>query len=272
MITVGGADEAGSSGFNQIQNKYVYGGKALDGTVLNDVCEPVSAYTSTGNSQVNHYDPGQNLMAKAVWLAGKQGNCGRSFRNAFNGTHYNGTYNSSTDTPLVKIITGTEIEAITSGNHTDDNYEKLTKALGGYNQGASIFKNGAGNAWVSLLINQPSPNSATYKKLKKDYSTLSEANKKRYALITAMKYGLSVMHDSDKLALPYRKYIWQGGAAELDDPNTDNVDESKPAWCFSYGESEWLAGDTFKNIKAAAEGSLTKAAEGRVDCITGIKI
>jgi hypothetical protein len=234
-ITVGGGDERGSSGFNQIINSFVYGGWASDGANKKSTnCELVSAYTSTGVSQVNHYDPGQNIVAKAVWLSGKNGDCGRSFRSAFNGTRYTKTF-SSTSKKLRKIMTGTVEVAVENGSHTDDNYEKLAKGIGGYNQGEGIFKNRP--AWVGMLV--------------RDKNSPEE--------IKAIKYAMSVMHDSNKLNINKRTYIWEGGkgvdvnkdgkikdiAANPDAiPPVVAVVETTIPWCFAYGEEEWLAGGT----------------------------
>lgn len=226
-ITVGGYDEAGSSGFNQIQNKNAYGGLSDDGTDRSArTCTPVSAYSQDGESRVNHYDPGQNILAKAVWLAGEQGNCGRSFRRAFTGTDYQGTYESALGMTLLRIDTGDIDEAATAGTHVDDNYEKLAKGLGGYNQGAGIFGNA--HAWLDLLTRPKAENS--------DAET------------TAIRYAIHIMHDNDKLNLPYRTYVWQGGITP------DGI-----AWCFEYGESEWM--NPGFQVRAAEGG--TRGAEFR---------
>ena len=254
-ITVGGADEAGSSGFNQIQNKFVYGGYADDGTHQDGrTCQAVTAYSQDGTSQVNHYDPGQNIVAKAVWLVASEGHCGRSFRKAFHLTDYNGTY-SSGDVTLVRMETGSASEAIAEGSHDDDAYEKLAKGLGGYNQGAATFGR---RAWVSLLTSQITRNDAEYTRIGNiAYSARTDDEKAIYARTTAMVYALRIMHDEDKLGLPYRSFIWQGGTTEEDangdgdtedvlddDPRTevegDSINEAEVPWCFAYGEEEWL--------------------------------
>lgn len=58
-ITTGGADELGSKGFNQIQNAYAYGARSGLGTLQDggSYCYPVGAYSRSGETIVNHYDP-----------------------------------------------------------------------------------------------------------------------------------------------------------------------------------------------------------------------
>lgn len=253
-ITVGGADEAGSAGFNQIQNKYAYGGLSLDGTFSpdhqrNNACVPVSAYTQAGASQVNHYDPGQNLVAKAVWLVGQQGNCGRSFRRAFNDNAYTGTYRSAANRPLRSFTTGTTVaaETVTGGNHTDDTYELLVKAIGAYNQGAGVFNR---SAWVSLLTSQMTLNSREFNRIREiPYKRRSNDEKLAYGRTVAMEYGMSVMHDDDKLNLPYRKYRWQGGTYPAQNPDGTPHPRAGQAWCFEFGEEDWLTPAFDVNIR-----------------------
>ncbi|WP_396589155.1 hypothetical protein [Bermanella sp. R86510] len=269
-ITVGGADEAGSSGFNQIQNKYTYGGLALDGTSskTSSICAPASAYNEQGESQVNHYDPGQNLTAKAVWLVGEQGNCGRSFRKAFHDQTYNGIYSSAGSVTLLRMKTGSTPYEVQGGTHTDDTYETLNKAIGAYNQGAGVFSGGDGNSWLSLLSRQNAQQSSAYKKLKKKgYGNLTKTEKIDYGRTTAMVYAMKVMHDSDKLGLPNRTYIFEGGTYPEGDPKAGTK------WCFAYGEEEWVAGKEFSKVEEAARGDLLAdppiQPQGRINCTTG---
>ncbi|RFA24233.1 hypothetical protein CAI21_22445, partial [Alkalilimnicola ehrlichii] len=242
-ITVGGADESGSSGFNQIQNRHTYGGRALDGTHRDPVgCIPVSAYDRQGNSQVNHYDPGQNIMAIAVWLAGVQGSCGRSFRLAFRSESYSGTFHSPADTLLHSMRTGSVIEAVENGAHTDDTYELLAKAIGGYNQGAGIFD--GSRSWVEWLI-QP-------------FSELGTARR------TAMRYAIDIMHSPQhQLGMPYRAYIWRGGTYP------EGHEQAGGEWCFAYGEREWMAGSTWEETRDAAFGDVETEPSGRMACEAG---
>jgi hypothetical protein len=129
-------------------------------------------------------------------------------------------------------MTGTVEVAVENGSHTDDNYEKLAKGIGGYNQGEGIFKNRP--AWVGMLV--------------RDKNSPEE--------IKAIKYAMSVMHDSNKLNINKRTYIWEGGkgldvnkdgkikdiAANPDAiPPVIAVVETTIPWCFKYGEQEWVS-------------------------------
>ncbi len=215
-------DETGSKGFNQIKNRYTYGGLA-------GRCSEIQAYQGD-DSLVNHYEGAQNLMAKAIWLAKPVRQCGGSFYSAFVGTSYQGSYTNN-DTILRQVKTGSVTDAVANGEHADDAYELLTKGLGGYNRGESIYRNRG--SWVGLLTGE---------------STVNASRK------IAMEYGMSLMHDADKLNLPYRSYIWEGGngvdtngdgaiADIADDPDTpedETVVETIVPWCFEFGERDWL--------------------------------
>ena len=251
-------------------------------------CPQVSAYTQTGASYVNHYDPGQNLTAKAVWLV--VGSCGGSFRKAFRGypeSEYRGTYQSSAETVLLRYQTqdGSKKENVTSGVHSDDYYELLAKGIAGYNQGASRFTNGNGNSWLDLLKRQPTLASAEMTRLK-TLEKPTDAEKAMVARSTGMDYAMRIMHDADKMGLHHRKYIWRGGfgvdvngdgeikdiAADPDaEPPVEAVTETTVPWCFAYGEQEWRAGESFQTIKENAEGNIARDIQpvGRIRCDTG---
>jgi hypothetical protein len=83
------------------------------------------------------------------------------------------------------------------------------------------------------------------------------------------------MHDADKLHLPYRQYIWQGGtyAADLTDAAGNPDPRAGQAWCFEYGESEWLSGTTFSTVSQNASDTDARGnphtPQGRIDCTTG---
>ena len=106
------------------------------------------------------------------------------------------------------------------------------------------------------------------------YKTTSKENL-NYGRTTAMGYGMKVMHDSDKLGLPYRQYIWKGGtyAADLKDDKDNPDPRAGQDWCFGYGEQEWLAGKTFTAVKKEASGEPNKTPavlpKGRINCDTG---
>lgn len=123
------------------------------------------------------------------------------------------------------IHTGNVVDTVTNGNHTDDNYEKLAKGIGGYNQGINTFNENS-SSWAGLLTRT---------------SNTVEQNK-------AMKYAIEIMHN-DYLPFGYRTYIWQGGMypADLTDAEGNPDPRAGQAWCFGYGESEWISGATVVN-------------------------
>lgn len=102
---------------------------------------------------------------------------------------------------------------------------------------------GNGNAWVSLLTHQMTRTSPEFLAMVvRGYGNLSNAEKLNYGRTKGIVYGMAVMHDADKLHLPYRQYIWQGGtyAADLTDAAGNPDPRAGQAWCFGYGEQEWL--------------------------------
>ena len=248
-----GAGETGARGLDQIVNRYTYGGLALDGdSEKKGGCPGVSAYKADGTtSQINHYDPRQNLMAMAVFLATP--GCGASFHDAFASGAYAGDYSPRPGATLAQIenvdidatgkITSVNVKKTGINNaHSDDDYELLAKGLGGYYQGHAIFNSGPGNSWVDLLIGQFAPNSTAYLALKKkvdDERTNKQKVDKRDALNVArtpgMQYAIDVLHGArgDGVDMGYREYVWQVGTGTS-------------AYCFQYGEKEWMKPD--KNV------------------------
>ena len=256
-MQVGGSDERGSKGFNQIYNSTVYGGDSAQGDKrTGSFCHQVSGYSLAGESVANHYDPGENLKAKAMFMSAHKGDCGRSFRLAFYTNEYTAEHNKAGKT-LKLIKMGTEKEVITT-THKDDRYEQLVKALGAYNQGWSTFNNT--ESWSELIIDPETQKSSPLK--------------------TAMEYGLDILKDSNEvngvrsnhgIRLPYREYIWLGGnyPADLTDENGNPDPKAGTEWCFKYGEEEWVDGKEFTKIKTDATGTAIKPAIGRLNCVTG---
>lgn len=254
-MTVGGYDEAGSKGFNQIKNKFSYGGRSIggDGAVASKTCTSVSAYDGD-TSKVNHYDPAQNIITKAAFMAGSEGDCGSSMNLAFATNGWKATQDKAGAT-LKKMITGTTSEVIT-GAHQDDALELLSKAIGAYNQGWTRF-NGT-DSWSEMLINLPR---SLYQE--------EAATDKQKSQIVAILYVLNTLKNQskpDQNILPYRSYIWEGKAGE--DLNGDgeikdiaanpNAVPPTPAykeegWCFKYGEEEWMARKVFDKVKEQTE-------------------
>ena len=279
-IHVGGADELGSKGFNQIQNMYSYGSRSSQGDHRDGArCYWVSAFslpTSGSKSIVNHYDPAQNILAKAAFLAGGGGtngggDCGRSFYKGFKQKLFTAKHDLP-NAKLIKTTTGSKSLVVkdiySDGIYKDDTYEVLIKALGAYNQGSGTFN--TDKSWSELLITPASNLKAT--------------------VVTAMEYGYDILHGASRgIKLPARVYIWEGAAGK--DLNGDgeikNVaadptavpptpEYKEEGWCFAYGEKEWVAGKKFDDVKVAAdlfdEEGDEKAQVGAINCVTGAEI
>ena len=242
-MLVGGADELGSKGFNQIQNAFTYGARSSQGNLRDGArCYHVSAYTKDDSgalSAINHYDPSINIMAMAAFAAGKPGDCGRSFYKAFVNHPENPLASRDPKNPSVSYTathqqegaiirgmkTGTVNETIT-GTYKDDTYDQLKKAIGAYNQGQGIFD--TSTSWSELLLTE------TYK---------PAANKKDKTVVTAMKYAMEILQNPARgIGLPKRTYIWEGGnyPADLTDEAGNPDPKAGTEWCFAYGEEEWI--------------------------------
>ncbi|MFT7109218.1 MAG: hypothetical protein ACI843_000877 [Psychrobacter glaciei] len=283
-MVVGSGDELGSKGFNQIQNAYTYGARSSLGNLKDGPrCHHVSAYTLSGKSAINTYDPGINIIAMAAFAAGKPGDCGRSFYIAFSHHSENPT---NTDNPgasytathkkkgavIKRLKTGSVYDAVT-GDYKDDTYDQLKKAIGAYNQGQGIFNKTT--SWSELLLIE-------------NYS--AGTGKEDKTVVTAMKYAMGILQDSTRgIALPKRQYIWEGEAPK--DKNNDGETKNKEAdptaippvlesieegWCFEYGETEWVDGKLFKTVKESAKGDLFAVPVilpiGRLNCTTGVAL
>jgi hypothetical protein len=235
----------------------------------------VSAYDGT-TSKINHYDPAQNIIAKAAFMAGSEGDCGRSMNKAFATNGWKATHDKA-DAKLRKMITGSKTEIVT-GAHQDDALELLSKAIGAYNQGAGRF-NGT-DSWSEMLISLPR---SLYQE-----ATATDVQKSK---IVAILYVMETLKNqsaskSDQNILPYRTYIWEGKAGK--DLNNDGKIENvatKPdavppiqeykeeGWCFKYGEEEWMAKKIFNKVAEAARGDILAEPpiqqQGRINCTTG---
>jgi hypothetical protein len=75
-----------------------------------------------------------------------------------------------------------------------------------------------------------------------------------------------------KFELPYWTYIWEGAAEVPENPATPEL-EYKAAWCFAYGEEEWMDRKIFNKVAEAARGDLLVdpqiQPQGRINCTTG---
>ncbi len=82
-----------------------------------------------------------------------------------------------------------------------------------------------------------------------------------------MGYAMRIMHNTNKLNLPYRRYVFEGGLGRdvngdgviadiLDDPLTpidETVIETTVPWCFAFGEQEWTNGVAWVDAKDQTE-------------------
>ncbi|MGR6871830.1 hypothetical protein ACU6U9_05870 [Pseudomonas sp. HK3] len=224
---------------------------------------------------ISLYDPVQNILAKAAFLAGGStkggGDCGRSFYKGFKQKLFTAKHDSP-NAKLIKTKTGSKSlvvkDVYTDGIYKDDTYEILIKALGAYNQGSGTFN--TKKSWSELII--------------------TPASDLKSAVVTAMEYGYDILHGKNRgIELPDRVYIWEGakgkdlnGDGEIKnvpaDPNTvpPTQELKEEGWCFTYGEKEWVDGKLFEDIKVAAdrydeEGDV-KTQIGAINCSTGNSI
>ncbi len=126
------------------------------------------------------------------------GSCGRSFYVGFHLEEYTAKHDLA-GAVLRKTIMGTEPPTIVTDNkYSDDTYEVLVKALGGYNQGAGTFNDTT--SWSELLLTKSVKGNSLQEK--------------------AMRYGLDILKNTNVvngvnsnhgIGLPLRSYIWHGG-------------------------------------------------------------
>jgi len=77
-----------------------------------------------------------------------------------------------------------------------------------------------------------------------------------------------LMGYSGKLSLPFRTYVWKGGTWSADLKKKDGSPDPRAgkAWCFVFGEKEWMAGKTWREIKKNAQGDALHPGVGRILC------
>lgn len=78
-----------------------------------------------------------------------------------------------------------------------------------------------------------------------------------------------IIFKPDQNILPYRTYIWEGPAEVPENPATPEI-EYKAAWCFKYGEEEWMARKKFDDVKKGAKSEdkygNSQIPKGRAQC------
>jgi hypothetical protein len=208
-VTEGGGDEVGSMGFSQIKYAYRYGHAGLRCAGLQgfNLFEPIDAIKSM-------------LTFVAVPANYANRNCGRTFSRIIPDT---GDWSGATPgagTSLrgyLRADSTVNAFGLTAATRIDDAYERLMRALAGYNG-----QTGINRPWAIMLAG----------------SVPSKATRNR-------NYAIDVMR---RFGVPARTYIWRGG----DYPNFTTDDEGQQIshpnageeWCFAYGEREWRNPDS----------------------------
>jgi hypothetical protein len=201
---------------------------------------PIRVHKDSG---LNYFDPLDNLKAFIFHTsANASGNNADGFGHvgAFYtefGTTSKSSHNQST-LKAYKHCTASGVcqDTVTIGTEEDE-YEQLAVAIAAYNSSP-----GSGT-WPSILKNK----------------TKTKCH--------SCEYSIDVRNV--KFKLPYRTYIWEGAAEVPENPATPEL-EYKAAWCFAYGEKEWMAGKVFNVVKKAAnledKYGNPQTPEGRAQC------
>lgn len=225
-ITEGGADEFASMGFNQILFQYSYG--------ANKACV----------DGMNMFDPEENIQAFARWLVIDDVNarCDRPFYWLFSQNQYVQTYDNSnrpTDMSggLLPRLRGfyklsNNITWITAtGSHTDDDYEKLSKAIMAYNSGSDNLSDGS---WVELLL-----------RLEPTQANKQINNDPLQAPYHGVNYSIDIKDDVQMRLRTYR-LEWEVTANEAASSTTYNAGDR---FCFDYSEQNWLNNISWQAVK-----------------------
>ena len=221
----GGADENGSLSFSQLLYHYRYGKN------------PCTAHAEAG---LNLYHPGDNLKTLVVHTAsdnsyttGSSQNCEGGLHKAFIRDVLKTTYSLVAAGETVAelrgyIHPGQETPTTLQLTDREDDYEGLAKAIGIYNGNGSnerpIFTN---RSWAGRLRYM-------------QYDLGSTQN--TATVCHSCKYSLKVRNKAGTFENHLRQYIWQGGTypADLTDAAGNPDPRAGQAWCFGYGESEWI--------------------------------
>lgn len=211
-LNQGAADSWASFGFSQIKSRYIYG-QHFGGRTGTDTsrCTELNAD--------NPYSPDGATVSIVKYSMGLKGSCGRSFLYALNGT-YDAEYIQTNQARIVEIL-GDSPGTIPSTNVLllDDGYDTVSKAIGAYNQGASIFLNS--QSWPQLV---------------KDYSgfiVTANTPSNIPPRIAAIEYARRVKQTA---GFTLRDYIWQ--VTESRTPTTD-WPATEFSYCFTFGETHW---------------------------------
>jgi hypothetical protein len=233
-----GGDEHGSLSFSQLVYPRRFGERSY--------CEAHNA------SKMNIYDPEDQVKTFVIHTAADAAgtaahNCPGGMNRAFVanalGTDYELTARADGDD--IHDLVG--IRGKDNLGTTEDDYEKLAKAIFFYNTQTWIA-GGNRHSWPYLLRHEL-------------YSATSVENDVDEHICHTCKYTIKVRRNFFGDA-HLRTYIWRG------DQTAGGQD-----WCFGYGESEWVSGRTFTQTYEAARGDSLSvppvAPVGRLNCTTG---
>ncbi len=232
-MTEGGGDELGSMSYNQVWFAYRYSDN------------PLALHRDVG---LNYYDPEENLKGFIIHTAGQATGDANSYGHtgAFYQLFDEGTlgraYNNRELVGYRYCPTTGACGAVTAIGTNEDDYEKLARGIAAYNTSPG------NQSWPVILRNTS------------------------HCTICAVNYSIDVRNSSAKFNLPYRQYIWQGGTypADLTDASGNPDPRAGQAWCFGYGESEWLSGTTYAQARQNASDTNADGAPqtpiGRVNC------
>ncbi len=195
-MVIGSADSRGSIGFNQIQTRYIYGASSR-----NDCASCTDQ---------NMYDPYINVRSLVLFTT--RPGCNPSMRQAFTGV-YDRIYDN-TNYPRITRSNHDSNDLPDGANYETGDYERLSKAIGAYNQGSLYFENDD-RTWPELLST-----------VNPVCSTNTGDNRR---ICEAMKYAIEV---KDKSSVARRSYFWR------DIENNNTIE-------FWYGESDWYGGTTW---------------------------
>ncbi|GGY59774.1 hypothetical protein GCM10011297_35230 [Bacterioplanes sanyensis] len=219
-INQGSADSWASFGFSQIKSRYIYGQffGARSGSDPS-ACEELNGH--------NPYSPDGALESIVQFSMGRNGSCGRSFRLALSG-QYTASYQQVNGARIVRIEGDSSRDVPVNSNALiDDGYDRLSKAIGAYNQGAGVFGNVL--SWPGII---------------KDYSGYSGSDADIIAMRKAVAYSLRVKRTA---GFSLRNYVWQ--TTESRNP-TPSWPADSFSYCFTFGESNW--GESWSQARSRA--------------------
>ena len=233
-LNQGSADSWASFGFSQIKSRYLYGQLfgARNGTDSSRCVELRMA---------NPYLPDIAIASIVKYSMGQSGSCGRSFRLALSGA-YDADYTQTDQARIVEIL-GDSPRTIPD---TDvivlaDDYDAVSKAIGSYNQGASVFQNTL--SWPNLI--------KTYSGFVVTTNTPGASPR-----IDAIEYARRVKQTA---GFNLRNYVWQ--VTETRTP-TVGWPATEFSYCFPFGETDWGqlwtdARDTARTTTINSDGATT---------------